>query len=71
MKISSEIQKSDPSFKSSFFGLFDGHGGNHCSDFLWDNLHKFIVSNIYFPHNVKKAILQGFKDCEVEFLHQA
>ena len=25
--------------KCSFFGIFDGHGGNTCADFLRDNLH--------------------------------
>jgi hypothetical protein len=30
----------------SFFGVFDGHGGNKCADYLKDNLHNF-VSFIY------------------------
>ena len=25
--------------KCSFFGLFDGHGGTNCPEFLRDNLH--------------------------------
>jgi len=25
--------------KSSFFGVYDGHGGSACADFLRDNLH--------------------------------
>lgn len=69
MKINNDGIRSDPTFKSSFFGLFDGHGGNECSDFLRDHLHKFIVSNIYFPSKPKKAIMQGFKEAEAEFLH--
>lgn len=28
--------------KCSFFGVFDGHGGNKCADFLRDNLHQFV-----------------------------
>ncbi len=28
--------------KCSFFGLYDGHGGVGCADFLRDNLHKFV-----------------------------
>lgn len=27
----------------SFFGVFDGHGGSICADFLRDNLHNFII----------------------------
>jgi hypothetical protein len=26
----------------SFFGIYDGHGGSACADFLRDNLHKFV-----------------------------
>lgn len=25
--------------KCSFFGIYDGHGGSGCADFLRDNLH--------------------------------
>jgi protein phosphatase 2C family protein 2/3 len=25
--------------KCSFFGIYDGHGGSQCADFLRDNLH--------------------------------
>jgi len=31
--------------KCSFFGVFDGHGGNTCADFLRDNLHQFIIKD--------------------------
>ncbi len=26
----------------SYFAIFDGHGGNLCSDYMRDNLHKFV-----------------------------
>lgn len=57
LKINNDSEKSDPTFRGSFFGLFDGHGGSNCSDYLRDNLHKFIISNIYFPDKPKKAIM--------------
>jgi len=28
--------------KVSFFGIFDGHGGSRCSDFLKENLHHYV-----------------------------
>jgi hypothetical protein len=28
--------------KCSFFGLYDGHGGSACADFLRNNLHKYV-----------------------------
>ena len=44
----------------SFFGLYDGHGGNAACDFLRDNLHKYIINDKYFPSNPQKAIANGF-----------
>jgi hypothetical protein len=42
-KPSSFIETPDyPWPKCSFFGLYDGHGGVGCADFLRDNLHKFV-----------------------------
>lgn len=29
--------------KCSFFGVYDGHGGSLCPDFLRDNLHQFVL----------------------------
>lgn len=29
--------------KCSFFGIYDGHGGSQCADFLRDNLHKNVT----------------------------
>ena len=29
--------------KCSFFGVYDGHGGVKCADFLRDNLHLFLI----------------------------
>jgi protein phosphatase 2C family protein 2/3 len=28
--------------KCSYFGVFDGHGGDSCSNFLKDNMHKYV-----------------------------
>jgi|TARA_B110000285_G_C15108027_1_gene609217 protein phosphatase 2C family protein 2/3 len=30
--------------KCCFFGIFDGHNGNSCAEFLRDNLHRYITS---------------------------
>lgn len=35
--------------KCAFFGIFDGHGGYSCADFLRDNLHQFIIRDPEFP----------------------
>jgi protein phosphatase PTC2/3 len=39
--------------KIQFFAIFDGHGGQGCSEFLRDNLHNFIASSPSFPMNLE------------------
>lgn len=54
--------------KCSFFGLFDGHGGEGCANFLKERLHLYIVKDDFFPSNPKQAILNGFSRCEADFI---
>lgn len=54
--------------KCSFFGIYDGHAGATCADFLRDNLHKFIINDKNFPENPQVAILNGFILAEKLFL---
>ncbi len=56
--------------KCSFFGLYDGHGGRGCCDYLRDNLHKFIINDINFPNNPQKSIVNGFIKAEKNFLKE-
>ena len=55
--------------KTSFFGIYDGHGGNQCSEFLRDSLHKLILNDVNYPENVELAIKNGFKNAEKNFLN--
>ena len=34
--------------KVSFFGIFDGHGGTKCSDFLKENLHHYVRFEYFY-----------------------
>ena len=52
----------------SYFGIFDGHAGYKCADYLKDNLLKKISSNTFFPIDIKKAIKSGFQSAEKDFL---
>ena len=54
--------------KCSFFGIFDGHGGAACADFLRDNLHQFVILENSFPWEPEKAIRAGFEKAERSFL---
>ncbi|CAK91867.1 unnamed protein product (macronuclear) [Paramecium tetraurelia] len=57
--------------KCSFFGVYDGHGGAACADFLRDNLHQFVVKEPDFPWNPVGAITKGFEAAEKQFLQIA
>jgi serine/threonine protein phosphatase PrpC len=57
--------------KCSFFGIYDGHGGSSCSDFLRDELHSFVIRDSYFPANPAEALRRGFQRAEEEFINRA
>ena len=53
----------------SFFGIYDGHGGETCPEFLRDNLHDYIIhNNEYFPENIPEAIKLAFNKAEKNFI---
>ncbi len=54
--------------KCSFFGVYDGHGGSGCADFLRDNLHQFVIKEESFPSDPALALKQGFAIAEQKFL---
>lgn len=57
--------------RCSFFGVYDGHGGAACADYLRDQLHQLIVKHADFPENPKKAIEGAFAEAENTFLDYA
>ncbi|OMJ92495.1 hypothetical protein SteCoe_4733 [Stentor coeruleus] len=57
--------------RCSFFGIYDGHGGKMCANFLKEKLHKFIFENENFPYRPKEAIFRGFLKADEEFLKNA
>lgn len=55
--------------RCSFFGIYDGHGGYKCADYLRDNLHTYIVKDEAFPENPELALKNGFLAAEQEFIN--
>ena len=51
-----------------FFGIFDGHAGNKCAEYLKNNLHNYIIESPHFPTFPLKSIFEGFKLCENNYL---
>lgn len=54
--------------KCSFFGVYDGHGGSACAEFLRDNLHHYVIKEDSFPNDPKSAIIKGFAKAETRFI---
>ena len=55
--------------KISYMALFDGHGGNSCSNFLRDNLHNYIIKNENLLKDTEKSIIESFEKAEDDFLN--
>ena len=51
----------------SYFGIFDGHGGDTCSKFLKKNMHTYLFNSSHFPNNPIEATRDAFKTAETEF----
>lgn len=56
--------------RCSYFGIFDGHNGLACAEFLRDNFHKFIIKLSCFPEDPKLAIRQAAERADQSFLQQ-
>ena len=55
----------------SYFGIFDGHGGDKCSKFLKDNLDNILFNSPNFPANPIESIRNAFKTAEYQFYQKA
>ena len=51
----------------SYFGIFDGHGGDKCGQFLKENLDGILFNQTMFPNNVIKSTTEAFKFAESKF----
>ena len=55
------------SLNISYFGVFDGHGGDKCSKFLKANMHNYLLKSNLFIQNPVEAIREAFNKAENEF----
>ena len=52
----------------SIFGLFDGHAGNACSEFLKNYFHIYLMRSELFPRDIEGALHDIFSRLENDFL---
>ena len=52
----------------SLFGIFDGHGGIGCAEFLKNNLYNYIIKNKQLLCDSKEAIMDAFLTAEANFI---
>jgi len=52
------------------FGVFDGHNGNTCSDFLSENLPEILLKNDYLNVSPSIALIQSFLETDKSFLRK-
>lgn len=53
--------------KISYFGIYDGHGGSKCSDFLQQKFDSFLLNSNFLPLYPFQAINEAFIKAEKEF----
>ncbi len=64
-KPSSSKMKTWP--KISYFAIFDGHGGEECSEFLKNNYMNYLIENANFPFDIKLSMIESFQKIEEDF----
>ncbi len=59
--VGKEFQAASPENRLSFFGVYDGHGGDKVALFAGENIHKIIARQEAFKHgDYEQALKDGF-----------
>ena len=58
-----------PDIKMSYFGVFDGHGGDCCALFLKEHLHKELTSSLAKLHARAPRTFYDFSQSELAMSH--
>jgi serine/threonine protein phosphatase PrpC len=64
VKLPKEAVNSTTKSNISFFGTYDGHGGDSVAEIMKDELHKQIFNDVNFLLDPEMSILKGFSTVE-------
>ena len=56
--------------KMSYFAIFDGHGGENCSEYLKNNFLNTLIENKNFPYDIKLALTETFEKIEKDLINK-
>ena len=70
-KLTVTQDNSNPNNPVYFYGLYDGHGGARCAEFLKQNLHNYILNDSELLTDTKNVILRSFIRAENAFFEEA
>lgn len=65
-----EIVPDDRRFIWTFYGVFDGHGGELCSTWAADNMHINFITQDCFPEDIPKALELAVLETDQEFMEK-
>lgn len=61
----------DAGFKNCcLFGIYDGHGGNQCCNYLKDYLFTFILNEETFCNDTVESMKRSFKQLDNQFIEK-
>jgi len=66
-----EVIDSETSPITSFFAVYDGHGGRQASDYAAARLHKYVLNYAQTEASIETAIKKAYKQLEDEFMEIA
>ena len=62
--------RGDQAAEIPFFGVYDGHGGTQCAEFLKQNLHSLILKHKDVVYDPERAIKESVLEVERRFLEK-
>lgn len=61
----------DAGFKNCcLFGIYDGHGGSQCCNFLKEYLFSYMLNEEGFTHNTIETLKRAFRDVDNQFVEK-